>query len=858
MSNFRLFNLLITGNDWAKIQFLPIFNLFVIMRNLAKLMLSIFLALKMGSPLTAETRVEPPDEEHIFRDDSSTLEKARKIRSTTVRKNDAPATGDLDFKAPTVEFEKEKNTIKGKGGIIVSQSGTQAQAEEGEVNLTTKSGDLKGDVMISTSTAAISSDSSNFNFESETGQFLNADVDLLDGGYLLEAEKADKLSEFSYELFDTAFTTCRCSDSSKPWEISAGRSHITQESYAHCYNNVVSFHGVPVFYTPYLAFPVKQERQSGLLVPQYGYSSEDGIQFKQPIFAVLDETSDATISPFIETQTRAGSALDYRQVFSRKSRINGRLIYSNETLRDDDLRGTKINDVFDPSIDDDRFLGFLTQSWRSESDSTVPLAVLSDIHLASDDLAVRELDDDQIADRRSRYLTSQIVARATLSDYVSADLASEYNQFIDKDDDLGFQRLPEFNLRGLKSFHAFGSNPYGLKLISQAKATITEFDRKRGYDGTRFDINPSLGLPFHYKNYFASQAEVGVRQTSYSMSDQIDPANGTTLDSSNDRLLFNAGYAMSTGIEKVYDLEKDNWLTYLTSLGSENQAYKLRRLKHTIEPFWRYTYVPPTKQGDLPFYDSVDRVRERSLFLYGFRTSLYGRFLPTPGSERAITELTPRVEELPDLNSVAPLPDFGTLDDYVGLGGNVSTRTGAIRELTALTIKQSYDYSEDKNDRDKQQDALSDVNTELSFFPSNNFAFSFISNYGAEERHMSDWAIASHLMDDRGDSLKVRYSYQVESIDRGKTGISQLEGNLEIVLAEQLKIGGYTNFDDDESEFIENRVGLRVISSCNCWHMDIGLSDRTNPDKKQAFVSFTFAGLGDITQDFGFDKRRTP
>ena len=53
--------------------------------------------------------------------------------------------------------------------------------------------------------------------------------------------------------------------------------------------------------------------------------------------------------------------------------------------------------------------------------------------------------------------------------------------------------------------------------------------------------------------------------------------------------------------------------------------FGLDKLKHTIEPLLEYLYIPPVDQGDLPVFDGIDRINERSLFTYGFATRLLGR-----------------------------------------------------------------------------------------------------------------------------------------------------------------------------------------------------------------------------------------
>ena len=68
-------------------------------------------------------------------------------------------------------------------------------------------------------------------------------------------------------------------------------------------------------------------------------------------------------------------------------------------------------------------------------------------------------------------------------------------------------------------------------------------------------------------------------------------------------------------------------------MGAPASAPKLRRfmlnwesvekLKHTIEPFVTYTYVPNFDQSSLPFFDEIDRIEGRSLLLYGATSRIF-------------------------------------------------------------------------------------------------------------------------------------------------------------------------------------------------------------------------------------------
>ncbi|MCB0317451.1 MAG: LPS-assembly protein LptD [Bdellovibrionales bacterium] len=790
--------------------------------------------------------VESPDAKHLFEQQAENVEKAKKKLKKELLTADAPANQDVDFQAPEMEFLQDKNTLKGKGGVVISAPGLQVQAEAAEFNLDSKESNLHEKVLITSSDGVISATEGEFNVDKETGTFENAEFGIDNDGYKVFAEDAEKKSEFEYHLEDCFFSTCHCDDGTSPWSINSSTANITEEEYAHTYNTFVDFHGVPIFYTPYLGFPVKQERQSGLLVPEFGYSSRDGAYLKQPLFVVLDDHTDVTFSPFIETETRVGSQVDFRKAFSKYHNLDSRFIYSNEAKRNGELRGTRVDGLVDPTFDEDRYGGYYKHVWRSDSDVMIPSSFIADIHLVSDDLFLREFDDEEIGKRFSRYTTSIVALSSQFSDYVFGSVSGEFNQAIETDDDLVFQRLPTFSLVGARSFRPFGFNPYGLKVVPKVELEAVDFVRKDGFDGWRYNLAPSVKIPFHYKNYFNSELELTAYKTIYDLDEVRNPSDGSLLDDSQERDIYSISYKVGTGVERVYELEEGNWLTALTSLGSRNQDLRLRRLKHKIDPFVRYTYTPFEDQNDLPLFDSFDRIRERSVFTYGFNTKLAGRFTPLHGAGEDITELTPRVDEIPSLFSDQALSDLGGLDELPH-GSAVSMKNGEVRDLIEFGLKQSYDYTKDT--KPNGGDPFSDINAVFGLYPTRDFALKLESNMNYQTGYLSSWGASGHFRDDRGDSIRTRYSY----IDNS---VSQLEGNLELILNERFRAGYYARFDDRESEFVENRFALRLASACDCWFFDIGFDERSNPNKNRVFFSFTFGGLGDITQKTSYDEER--
>ena len=808
-------------------------------------------------PLSLFAQVIAPDEKEIFREDSDRFQeqlskKRKSLMTPTVSGGDQ-----VDFSAPIVNFNQEENIISGSDGVLISGQDFRIQGERGSVDLDTNEASLEERVVLTGETTNIAAEKMQFNLNSEVGEFEQATFTLEDSAVQFSAERAKKLNDVEFEMSDCSLTTCSCEDGSIPWKLSASRVTAEREGYAHAYNPVFEFQGVPLFYAPWLAVPVKQERSSGLLVPEFGYSNRDGFNTRLPFFFVVDESTDITLAPFVQTETRFGTELEYREAYSLRSSFEGKLFYSDETPRDGELRGTDISNIAEPEIDDNRLGLYAKQQWSNSPSSSVPLSLVSDIHWVSDTLLLRELNASEIGLPSSRYATSRIALRGQFGDFVSSSLVGEWNEALVTPQDTTFQRLPEFSLNMAKSYRPFGYNSYGLKVLPKLDFRAVNFQRDNGYDGIRYNVSPSVRIPLRYKNYFNSSLEMAAHHTVYSLDEVTNPAGGADLDDSNSRDLFILNYQIGTALERIYDVSSDSFLRTMTSLGARNQGSILKRVKHTIEPRVSFSYVPGTSQSDLPLFDSFDRVRKKSVITYELMTRLLGSFDSLSPAGGGIEELLPDTEQFETLDTLSPLSGFdrGMSGSVGGLTGGMGRSRGIsrrgrknIRQLASFRLVQSYDYTEDQEDLDPNRRPFSDLGAQFYLTPTSDFGLGLSTNYNPETGDVSSWSVESHFFDDRGDSVRARYT----SVD-GSVG--QFEGNLELVLAPRVKLGYYARFDERTSEFIEQQSALRFSSACDCWHIDLGFTEQLNPNREAVLFRFFLKGLGDFTQNFGFNRQ---
>jgi LPS-assembly protein len=820
-------------------------------------------------PEWAEAQVERPDRDYLFIEDrdEKDLKKAKRKAlkdKKQAAKQSAQNASELpfDINAKSIQFDSTGSVINAEGDVIITYSSVVAEALRGRVDITKSEAQLEGDVRVSDVTSNITADTAYLDLDNGAGELQNANIYFEDGDYRLTARKADRRPGDVFLLEDAELTTCRCpeGDDCKPWTLRAKDAEITREGYGFAWNSTLHFSEVPVFYFPFLVFPAKNERQSGFIPMSIGGGKESGVNLRLPFFWAIDDSTDATLTGIYESSTRAGTDIEFRKILSRRHELEAGFIYLNDSPRDGDLQGTNVSGLNDPTFDDNRFAGYLDETWQG-SIGDLDLQLIVDANYVSDDLLLREYDKEKIADYNSRFVVSKGVVRAPLGESFSLDVAAEGNQAIVDDDDFIFQRVPEITLDGLNTFKPFGESQFGLKLVVESSATFVNFIRKKSFEGMRAEIYESATIPFHFRNYFDGSIKGSIRGTNYNLTDDkvVDESDGDAtlddmsddgvfdesevvrLDKNSNRLIPEFTSGVGTVFEKVFSLEDGNWIKNVSELGRIGRSEEIVRLKHTIEPKLKHQFVPSVNQSENPQFDASDRLAQKNVVTYSLTQRLFGRFEPRNPYLYGIEEVTPEVEDLGSLRSPGILDQAGTFgfDQDGEPQAYQAMRRGSVVELASFELSQTFDILEERKDRDPTRKPLSDLAAKVNLFPNEHVRFSAQTDYGIEEQEFSSYSIESQLTSKRGDSLRTRLRFVDSSV-------RQLETSAELKVSSMVRLGYYSRYDDLNGEFIEQKAGVRLNSSCRCWVFDLDVSDKINPDETEFSFKLTLVGLGEL------------
>jgi LPS-assembly protein len=110
------------------------------------------------------------------------------------------------------------------------------------------------------------------------------------------SETIKQLNADQYTLEHATYSTC--SPLTRTWELDARQIDLDQSTgEGQAKDTTLRFHGIPVFYFPYLNFPINDERKSGFLYGSVGQTGSSGLSLSTPYYFNLAPNYDDTLTP---------------------------------------------------------------------------------------------------------------------------------------------------------------------------------------------------------------------------------------------------------------------------------------------------------------------------------------------------------------------------------------------------------------------------------------------------------------------------------------------------------------------------------------------------------------------------------
>jgi LPS-assembly protein len=465
--------------------------------------------------------------------------------------------------APKANFSSSQQTVLAAGGIEYFNSAIQVSGSE-------FSADLNNDK------ASLSD--ANYRFLAQAGR-----------GYAAELTATEQLLTLDSALF----TTCPVDDNS--WALHASEIRIEEnEGWGEARNAVFKIKDIPVFYLPYLTFPVNENRRSGLLLPKISNSQRLGLDLEQPYYLNLAENYDMTLTPRYMSKRGAQLKSEFRYL-TEQHRGNLQLEY----LHSDDEK---------PSDFGSRYLSHISHL----SDFTSEIRGYIDFTDVSDDAYLTELGSDY-----SNQSDTQLLRQAALSYYGTQvhshlkvqgfEVLGNYNN--------AYSTLPELSLSSAKPYSLLPNVNFNWQAqyahFENSTAQITNADR--------LHIEPGIEIPF-ITPALELTAQASLMYTYYQQ--DFDDNSIDYISSSVTRTMPKVRLHSRINFEREYDWFGEPAL-------------------HTFEPQIQYLYIPYRDQSNIGLYDTtrlqddyyglfrenrysgLDRINQANQLTVGWTTRFY-------------------------------------------------------------------------------------------------------------------------------------------------------------------------------------------------------------------------------------------
>ncbi|HHC24896.1 MAG TPA: LPS-assembly protein LptD [Desulfobacterales bacterium] len=498
--------------------------------------------------------------------------------------------------ADTIEYDPETKQYVAKGNVTITKDDRKLSADFVRFDHSTMEVLAEGNMVMTAGEDILTGSRVEMDMKTETGTIYDAGIFLKENHFYIKGDKIQKVGKDTYTAHKASISAC---DGDTPaWKITGRNLKVTIEGYAFVTHAALWAKKTPVFYTPFFVFPVKQKRQSGLLLPQTGYSDRKGAEYNQPFYWAINESSDATFYLHYMEKRGAKMGLEYRYVLDRLS------------------KGTLMCDFLEDRNPSEPETRNTDRYWfRMKHDQALPAGVSAklDIDISGDQDYLDEFREGytgfdkteaffsknfgrELDDYNDLLRVSSLSLGKTWHNYSLNTGVRWYDDVRENDTDTTLHKLPFIRFDSLKQ------QVHGTPLYWKLDSGYTYFYREDGTKGHRTDIYPRFSLPWRFKNYVMSDLSLGLRETLWHI--KKEDAEETTLS----RHLYDIKLDISSNLSKVFPLGV-KLSGFMEKFGF---SPGITRIESMIKPEIVYEYIPDQQQEKYPEFDSLGRIEKKN------------------------------------------------------------------------------------------------------------------------------------------------------------------------------------------------------------------------------------------------------
>lgn len=527
----------------------------------------------------------------------------------------------VELSADEMSYSREQDVVTAEGRVRLSQGTMSLEADRALLYRSAGRVTATGHVSARDGDDTFHADSLDIDLATRSGVMTNGRFFLARDHYFITGTRIERLADESYSFEHATITSCDEPGEAggrTPWKIRARKLRVEPEQYLTARGVVFHVLDVPVVYLPYLIWPVKTERQSGLLPPNVGFSTSEGLKIRQPLFLTLGPSQDMTVTLDERSRRGRGVALEYRHRLSRRSQ--GEVLIDVFHDREEDLVRRRV---------------VMTQVIQFNDRLELRLSG----EYLSDEALLRDLSSDT-ADRTKQFVESNLFLSYRDAIQSATGLVRFTRDLGDPTAD-ETQLLPQIVYR-LPSLRAAPA-----PLFVSAEGSYTNFWKADGASTQRGDAfsmgvwrqEAPMGLVF--------TPRLGIRETTYWQDESL----GGNIS----RTLGIAGLGASSHARRVFAPDRSAVMV------------------HTLEPALLYTYIGNPHEVAYPQFDEIDAIREQNLV-----TATLTNRLVSPGAVASADDWEPLWIRFTQTYRLAHRPDGAA---WSALRGEATIRSRRIFRL---------------------------------------------------------------------------------------------------------------------------------------------------------------------------------
>ncbi|MEO8276536.1 MAG: LPS assembly protein LptD [Thermoanaerobaculia bacterium] len=652
-----------------------------------------------------------------------------------------------------------EDQVSAHGAVEIHYKDVVVHAERLTLSRDTMTVQAEGDVVFDQGPQRIAGERVDFDLEQRTGTFWQATA-YVHPDYYFSGDIISKTGPKDFEVDHGVFTSCT-GDITPDWSIAMSSADVMVDGYAHIRNARLKVKKLPVFYWPYMVWPAKTDRTSGLLVPNIGYSKRRGEYLGLAWYQVLGPSYDNTLYLDAYTEGFYGAGDEFRYRPTDKTKGNAKLyFFHNEDLAKDAWR-------FD---------------WAHVTEN-LPFGLRGVVSVEhySDFETFRDFERSEGQNTR-RFLYSNAFVSGNWGAQSLNILVDQRETFLSDDEDTVTQRqLPEiqYNLREFK----LGASP--LYLSVGATGNFLQAKHEGFFDASygRFDLAPELKLPLRPAPWLSVALTAGGRATWWGDSFptfRVNPETGVREQVCGDRVVDGNQFYCGDTLTRATPNAGAELVGPSFSKIFDANGKTFSKFKHIIEPRWSYGYVGQfDDQSRVAQFDEIDRLTSSDLA----SVSIVNRLLAKPAD---------------------------------------TTKGGAF-EILSLEVGQNYSLDTEqplqssRNGLETSQSSA--IFSKLRFNPSKAFSLQTQAAYNTLFQGLDSTSFSGTAKMPRVDlGLTWFIRYAAESFDDPGTSDTlsdQIRFTFGVdILPKKLRLDGQVNYDVASGDIQQQRYFLNYLSQC--------------------------------------------